>query len=200
MALISYYYFPISPYCYLAGLELEEIAKRHSADIAYKPVELMRIYAETGTKPLAERHDSRKAYRLQDLARVSKFKSFPLNLQPTYFPTNTVPASTALIAATKAGGGDLGQLAHAFCRAVWSENKDIADDAVIRDCLSEAGFDTGIAESGMLEGVETLQKNTDEAIRVGAFGAPFYAIGEELFWGQDRLPHLEAHLIRLAKG
>ncbi len=191
---IDYFYFPISPYCYLAGLRLEEIAARHGAKITYKPVELMRIYAETGTRPLPERHESRKAYRLQDLARTARLTGLPINLQPPYYPANAVPASTALIAAAADGGGDLGQLAHAFCRAVWAEDRDIAEDAVIRDCLTSAGFDADLAGKGMLSGVETLQRNTDEAIRRGVFGAPFYAVGDALFWGQDRLPHLDAHL------
>jgi 2-hydroxychromene-2-carboxylate isomerase len=192
MTRIDYFYVPISPYCYLAGLRLEEIAARHGAEIVYRPVELMRIYAETGTKPLPERHESRKAYRLQDIARTARFTGLPMNTQPPFFPTNTVPASTALIAATRAGGGDLGQLAHALCRAVWAEDRDIAEDAVIRDCLAASGFDPDIAGKGMLSGVEELQRNTDEALRRGVFGAPSYAVGDALFWGQDRLPHLDA--------
>ena len=197
MTTIDYYYFPLSPFAYLAGLKLETIATRHGAEIAYRPVELMRIFAETGTAPLAERHENRKAYRLRDLARVARFEGLPINLQPLYFPTNPVPASVALIAASKAGGGDLGQLAHGFLKAVWAEDRDIADDVVVRDCLTAAGFEAGIADKGMLSGVETLQRNTDEALRLGVFGAPTYAVGDELFWGQDRLPHLEAHLASL---
>jgi 2-hydroxychromene-2-carboxylate isomerase len=198
MAQIEYFYFPVSPYCYLAGLRLEEIAARHGAEITYRPVELMRIYAETGTKPLPERHESRKTYRLQDLARVARMTGLPMNLHPPFYPTNAVPASTALIAAAHAGGGALGQLAHGFGRAVWAEDRDIAEDAVIRDCLAAAGFDPDLAGKGMLPGVEELQRNTDEAIRRGVFGAPFYAVGNALFWGQDRLPHLDAHLRGLA--
>lgn len=194
MVQIEYFYFPLSPYCYLAGLRLEEIAARHGATIAYRPVELMRIYAETGTRPLPERHESRKAYRLKDLARVARASGLPINTQPPFFPTNPVPASTALIAALHAGGGDVGQLAHGFGKAVWVEGRDIAEDTVVRDCLAAAGFDPELAGRGMLSGVEELQRNTDEAIRRGVFGAPFYAVGDELFWGQDRLPHLDAHL------
>jgi 2-hydroxychromene-2-carboxylate isomerase len=198
MAHIDYFYFPLSPYCYLAGPRLEEICARRGAEIAYRPVELMRIYAETGTKPLPERHISRKTYRLQDLARVARMTGLPINTQPPFFPTNPVPASTALIAATRAAGGDPGQLAHGLGRAVWAEDRDIGEDAVIRDCLAAAGFDPDLAGRGMLSGVEELQRNTDKAIRRGVFGVPSYAVGEALFWGQDRLPHLEAHLAEIA--
>ena len=83
-------------------------------------------------------------------------------------------------------------------RAVWAEDRDIAEDAVVRDCLAEAGFDPRLADKGMLSGVETLQRNTDEALRRGVFGAPSYVVGDEIFWGEDRLPHLDAHLAALA--
>lgn len=49
----------------------------------------------------------------------------------------------------------------------------------------------------MLSGVEALQRNTDEALKRGVFGAPSYVVGDEIFWGQDRLPHLAAHLAGL---
>ncbi|WP_424932021.1 2-hydroxychromene-2-carboxylate isomerase [Amaricoccus macauensis] len=198
MTQIDYYYFPISPYVYLAGLRLEEIAGKHGASINYKPVELMRIYAEMGTEPLPKRHDSRKIYRLKDIARQARFLDMPLNPEPAHFPTNPVPACTALIAAAHDGSGDVGKLAHLLSRATWAEERDLADEAVVRDCLSQAGFDPELASKGMLSGVEELQRNTDEAIRRGVFGAPFYGVGEELFWGQDRLPHLDAHLDELA--
>ena len=89
---------------------------------------------------------------------------------------------------------------HAFLRAVWAEDRDIAEDAVVRDCLAAAGFAPDLADRGMLQAVETLERNTDEALRRGVFGAPSYVVGDEVFWGQDRLPHLDAHLAALGPG
>jgi 2-hydroxychromene-2-carboxylate isomerase len=194
MAEIDYYLFPLSPFSYLAGLDLEGIAGRQGATIRYKPVQLMRIFAETGTPPVSERHASRKRYRLQDIARVARARGLPVNPEPRYFPTNPVPASAAIITAQEAGGGDLGALVHGFLRAVWAEEKDIADEAVVRDSLTAAGFDASLADRGLLTAVETLERNTDEALRRMVFGAPSYVIGDEVFWGQDRLLLLEAHL------
>lgn len=194
MTAIDYYLFPLSPFSYLAGLRLEEIAARRGASVNYKPVQLFRIFAETGTLPVKERPLARQTYRLMDIARVAKANGLAVNLQPRHWPTNPVPASAAIIAGQEAGGGDVGRLCHALLRACWAEERDIAEDAVVRDCLTEAGFDPGLAEHGMLSGAETIERNTDEALRRMVFGAPTYAVGEELFWGQDRLPHLEAHL------
>lgn len=197
MAVIDYYCFPLSPFCYLAGLRLEEIAAQHGAGISYRPVELFRIFAETGTPLVKDRHPSRQRYRLQDIARVARMEEVPINLQPRHWPTNAVPASVAIITAQQAGGGDLGRLVHAIGRAVWAEDRDIAEDAVVRDCLAGAGFDPALADRGMLSGVEALQRNTDEALKRGVFGVPAYVVGDEIFWGQDRLPHLAAHLASL---
>ena len=83
---------------------------------------------------------------------------------------------------------------HGFLRAVWAEERDIAEDEVVREILAAAGFDPALADRGLLTAVETLERNTDEALRRGVFGAPSYVVGDEVFWGQDRLPLLDAHL------
>jgi 2-hydroxychromene-2-carboxylate isomerase len=194
MADIDYYLFPLSPFSYLAGLRLEEVAAKHGASISYKPVQLMRIFAETGTPAPKDRHVSRQKYRLADIARVARMNGMPINLQPAHWPTNAVPASAAIIAAQAAGGGDVGGLVHGILRAVWAEERDIADDQVVRDVLAASGFDPGLADRGMLSGAETLERNTEEALQRMVFGVPSYVVGEEVFWGQDRLPHLDAHL------
>jgi 2-hydroxychromene-2-carboxylate isomerase len=197
MTRIDYYLSPISPFAYLAVLRLEEIAARHGAAIDYKPIQLARVFAETGTPPLQDRHPSRRRYRLQDIARLARAGGLPVNPEPRHFPTNPVPAAAAIISAKAAGGGDLGALVHGFLRAVWAEERDIAEDEVVRDVLAGAGFDPALAAKGMLSAVETLERTTDEALRRGVFGAPSYVVGDEIFWGQDRLPLLEAHLAAL---
>jgi 2-hydroxychromene-2-carboxylate isomerase len=197
MAEIDYYLFPLSPFTYLAGPRLEETAARHGAKIRYRPVQLMRIFAEVGTPQVKERHPSKLRYREQDIVRVGRMNGLPVNLRPRYWPTNPVPASAAIIAAQDAGGGDLAALVQGYLRAVWAEERDIADDQVVQEVLAAAGFDPGLAGRGLLSAVETLERNTDEAIRRGVFGAPTYVVGDEVFWGQDRLPHLDAHLASL---
>ena len=64
----------------------------------------------------------------------------------------------------------------------------------MRDVLAAAGFDPALADRGMLTSVGILERNTDEALRRGVFGVPSYLVGDEIFWGQDRLPLLDAHL------
>lgn len=199
MSRIDYYFATISPYTYLAGTRLEEIAGKHGADIAYKPLDLVTLFGRTGGVPPKDRHPSRQDYRAQELTRWAAALDMPFNLKPAHWPTNPAPSAYAFIAAQNAGGGDLGKLVHAFTRSCWADERDIAEDEVIRDCLAEAGFDPGLAASGLLEGAETYAANLEEAVERGVFGAPFYITEDGAkFWGQDRLDMLEAHLARKA--
>ena len=194
MPQIDYYFTTISPFTYLAGTRLEEIAARHGAKVAYKPLDIMALFARTGGTPPGERHPNRQAYRLQDMRRSAAKAGMPITLKPAHFPTNPAPSSYAIIAAQSAGGGDLGGLVHAILRACWAEEKDVADDGVIRAALSDTGFDPGLSDSGLLSGAETYTANLEEAVARGVFGSPFYAVGDELFWGHDRLEDLDLHL------
>ncbi|MBL3596421.1 2-hydroxychromene-2-carboxylate isomerase [Rhodovulum sulfidophilum] len=195
MAHIDYFFTVISPYAYLAGNRLEEIAARHGATVIYKPVDMMALFARTGGTPLPQRSEARKAYRLQELRRQSVKTGLKLTLAPAHFPTNPAPAAYAIIAAQATGEGDPGQLVHALTRACWAEDRNVAEDEVIRDCLQAAGFDPGLADRGLLAGAETYAANLEEATARGVFGAPFYITdGDERFWGQDRLDDLDQHL------
>ncbi len=192
---IDYFFATLSPYAYLAGGRLEEIAAKHGATITYKPLDIMGLFSRTGGTPPKDRHFSRQEYRAQELMRQSKKAGKPFNLQPAHWPTNMAPSSYAIIAAQKAGGGDIGALCQSFLRACWAEEKDIADDAVVRDCLSAAGFDPSLADSGLLVGAEEYAENLEEAVKRGVFGAPFYITDtDERFWGQDRVDDLDAYL------
>jgi len=195
MASIDYFFATISPFTYLAGTKLEDIAAKHGATITYKPVDLMALFARTGGQPPKDRHISRQEYRVQEIRRQAAKSGLPMNGKPAFFPTNMAPSSYAVIAAQAAGGGDLGALVHSFLRACWVEDRDISADDVIRDCLQKAGFDPSLADSGMLAGAESYAANLEEAVKRGVFGAPFYIVGEdERFWGQDRLKDLDAYL------
>jgi len=195
MAHIDYYFSTLSPYAYLAGTGLEEIAARHGATVTYKPLDIMALFARTGGTPPAERHPSRNAYRAQELPRQAKKRGMALNLKPAHWPTNPAPSSYAIIAAQNAGGGDVGALAHGIMQACWAEDRDIAGDDVVRECLEKAGFDPKLADSGLLSGAETYARNLEEAVNAGVFGAPFYVVDSgQSFWGQDRLDELDLSL------
>ncbi|MEW9919659.1 2-hydroxychromene-2-carboxylate isomerase [Marimonas sp. MJW-29] len=194
MPQIDYFFATLSPYCYLAGTRLEVVAEKHGATINYKPFDIIAAFSRTGGTPPKDRHPSRQEYRAQELTRQAKKLGMKFNLQPAHWPTNGAPAAYAFIAAQNAGGGDLGKLAHVITRSVWADEKDIAQDDVIRACLTETGFDPALADSGLLQGAETYAANLEEAVERGVFGAPFYFVDDQRFWGQDRIADLDLYL------
>ena len=194
MAHIDYFFATLSPYAYLAGNRLEEIAAKHGATITYKPFDLISGFGRTGGQPPKDRHPSRQEYRAIELTRQAKKLGMPFKLQPAFWPTNGAPSSYAIIAA-QATGGDVGKLCQLIMHAVWAEDRDIAQDDVVRDCLVKAGFDPAIADKGLLQGADTFARNLEEAVERGVFGAPFYILDDgQKFWGQDRLEDLDLHL------
>ena len=194
MVQIDYFFATISPFVYLSGNRLEAIAAKHGATIRYMPLDAPALFPRTGGQVLADRHESRKTYRLQELARWSRRLGMKLDIKPAYFPVNPAPASYAVLAAIKAGGGDLAGLVQAFPRAVWAEGRNVAEDEVVKAILAENGFDPAIADKYMLSAADTYASSLEEAVRRGVFGVPFYIVGEERFWGQDRLEDLDLHL------
>ncbi|KGJ13436.1 2-hydroxychromene-2-carboxylate isomerase [Paracoccus sanguinis] len=196
MAAIDYYFSTISPWAYLAGDRLEQIAARHGASITYRPLDLMQLFDRTGGQRPQDRHPARLAYRNQDLPRVAAHLGMPIRLDVPM--TNMAPSSYAVIAAQE-GGADVGTLVQGILAARFVDGRDVADDAVIRDVLAATGHDPGIADRGLFTGAEIYGRNLERAVAAGVFGSPFYIVAEsgEMFWGQDRLDYLDRHLATL---
>jgi len=121
MAHIDYYFATISPFTYLAGTRLEEIAAKHGASVTYKPLDVAALFGRTGGQPPKDRHESRQAYRLQEMRRQGVKAGLALNLKPAFWPTNPAPSSYAIIAAqaaVQAGNcGDFGALVHGLTQS-----------------------------------------------------------------------------------
>lgn len=192
---IEVHFSTISPYTYLSLPRLREIVQARGLDVVWKPLDIVALYGRTGGTLPAERHPSRQAYRLADLARQAKRAGMPINVAPAFFPANPAPSSYAIIAAQKAGGGDMFALVEGVLTACWAEEKNIADDDVVKAALEAAGFDPSLADTGLFTGAEVYGRNLEEAVQAGVFGAPSFVTEDgALFWGQDRLDDLADHL------
>ena len=191
---VDYYFATLSPYTYMVGSRLEAVLAKHGATVTYKPLDIMALFARTGGTPPPQRHPNRQEWRLQEMRRSAKKLDMPINLKPAHWPTNPAPSSYAIIAAQEAGG-DVAGLVHAFTRACWAEDRDIADDAVVREILEQHGFDAGLADKGLLAGAEQYGRNLEDAVNAGVFGAPtFITDTDERFWGQDKIEDLDLYL------
>ncbi len=193
---IEYYFAPQSPWTYLGHPRLQAIAAAAGARIEVLPADMGRIFPLSGGLPLPKRAPQRQAYRLVELARFSQYLGLPLTLQPRHFP---VPADDAarLIIAVQQQDGDAAALAlaGAVMRAVWVEERNIADPATLAALLAETGLAAARADDARAAAAQQgYDANTDRAIALGVFGAPTYVVDGELFWGQDRLDFLQRRL------
>lgn len=192
---IDYYLATISPNCYFAGKRPAEVAAKHGCTITYKPLDIMALFGRTGGTPPGQRHPSRQEYRLIEIERTAELLGVPVNAKPAFWPTNPAPSSYAVIAAQAAGGGDLAALVAEITAACWRDEKNIAEDDVIKACLDAAGFDPSLADSGLLSGAQAYEQNLEDAVNAGVFGAPFFVTDDGArFWGQDRIDALDRHL------
>ncbi|MEB2320780.1 MAG: 2-hydroxychromene-2-carboxylate isomerase [Pseudomonadota bacterium] len=194
---IEYYFAPHSPWSHFGHQRLAAIAGRHGARIELKPCDLGRIFAVTGSLPLPKRPPARQAYRLVELRRWRDFLGIELNIHPAHFPVDPTAASLAIIAAAAADGERAAyDLAGRLMRAVWAEERDIADEATLVAIATEAGLDADRILAGREAAVPTYERNTEDALAAGMFGAPWYQLRGEGFWGQDRLDLLDHTLGR----
>ena len=195
MKTISYYFSVLSPFTYFAGDRLERIAAHHGVAIDYLPMDIMGLFGKTGGLPPKDRHISRQNYRMQEIQRIAEHSGMPVNLKPKFWPTDPKSASFTIINAPNEQG-DKGQLVRNYLTACWAEDRDIANPSVVQDCLKAAGFDPEIADSDNNRAMEMFQQNTLRAEEDHVFGSPTYVIDGQVFWGQDRLDHLEWYLTK----
>lgn len=188
---VDYYFILNSPWSYMANVQLPDLLHRHDVDLNLKPVRMAPMLEATGGLPLAKRSEQRKAYRLQELARWSRRLNIPLNLEPAFFPVDERLAVGTVLAAV-ADGHDGLELAEAFGAAIWVQNHNLADEAVVGEILASEGLPSLLINESRTAGIDAmLEKNTEEAIAAGVFGVPTFIVGDQLFWGQDRLDFLE---------
>ena len=193
---IDYYLFMISPWAYLGGPRLADIAQRHSAEIRVKPIDMATVFPETGGLPMAKRAPARLDYRLAELRRWRDHLDLPLNVKPAHFPVPHETAARMVIAAGDVAGGDPSGLAQAILTAAWAEERDVSDAGTLKEIAEASGHDAG-ALLGAAEREETAEAYaalSQEAIARGVFGSPSYVYGDEVFWGQDRLDFLDRAL------
>ncbi|MEH6544976.1 MAG: 2-hydroxychromene-2-carboxylate isomerase [Sneathiella sp.] len=192
---IDYYVTLVSPWTFMGHDRLIKIAAENDAAISILPVNFGRVFSETGGLPLAKRSQQRQDYRLQELARWKKELDLPIHIHPKFFPASDQIAALMVMEA-KQQGLDAVSLGGNFLRAVWVEEKNIADTTTAIEIADSSGMDGQKLFDDSKDPDLSLEydANTETAIKRGAFGAPSYIIEEEVFWGQDRLNFVEKKL------
>jgi 2-hydroxychromene-2-carboxylate isomerase len=180
-----------SPTTYLAWTQINGVAQRSGAELVLRPFLLGGVFKATGNaSPITV--PAKGAFVLRDIQRYAKQYGVPFKLNP-HFPMNTLMAMRC--AAGCAPGAAMQRYFDLVFTAMWEQGQNIADEAVLRSVLSAGGLDAEavLVRSQLPEVKQALMQNTEEAVKRGAFGAPTFFVGDELFFGQDRLAMVEQY-------
>jgi 2-hydroxychromene-2-carboxylate isomerase len=181
----------------LGHARFSDMARRAGASIRLLPADFGKVFAVSGGLPLGQRAPQRQAYRLVELARFSQHLHVPMNLKPRFFPVAGDDAARLIIAVDQHDGVEAAmRLSGAIFEAVWRDERNIADAAVLAELLSEQGLSAQRQlQAGSAEVTQRYEANTQQAIDKSVFGAPTYVVDGEIFWGQDRLDFVERKLM-----
>lgn len=182
-----------SPYTYLAVTQLGRLTEKTGAEIKWKPFLLGAVFKGSGNQsPAAVR--PKIMHLMVDLQRWVKLYGVSFKM-PSAFPINTITALRMALAAAEKDS--VARFSGRVFRAYWEENTDISKDEILVGLAADEGLDGEalLARTKDQEIKDQLKANTDDAIKRGAFGAPTFFVGKEMFWGNDRLTMLERHLL-----
>ena len=195
MLTIEYYLSVVSPWSYLGHRRLCDIARANSAEILYLPIDSSILFSKTGGLALKDRSPQRKRYRMQELRRWRSRLELELNLEPQYFPTDSNLASRVIIGAIEAGH-DVAELVYELMRTVWVREEDVSETSVVIGAIERSGgsVDDLLTAANHSNVQDIIIENSEQAVSKGVFGVPSYVVGEEVFWGQDRLEFLDLFL------
>jgi len=196
MTQIDFYYDFRSPFAYFATHRLQLLTDK-GAEITWRPAYVsVLLNLQNGAEPWAERDDPlcppKRAHFMADIFRLIEFWKIPFNMPNPGIPEcNQAMAISALL---EEAGIDHGDYRDALFRSVWHEQKDGADPEVLRECLAAGDHDPTLIDQAKEKGVELLTQNTIAAYERGIFGVPTFVIGEDLYFGADRMELMAARL------
>jgi 2-hydroxychromene-2-carboxylate isomerase len=192
---LDYFFSVSSPWAYMGHARLLALAERHDLDLAYKPVYLGNIFAETGGLPVPKRHPARQRYRLVELQRWRDHLGLAFNVRPKFWPFDVNLADRFVIAVVMSGADPGPVLARAFA-AVWEREQNLADEATLLRLAADSGLQgPALLAAARSEAAEqAYEQNFRDAVASDVFGSPSYVLDGEVFWGQDRLGLLDEAL------
>jgi 2-hydroxychromene-2-carboxylate isomerase len=190
---LDFYFDFGSPTAYLAYQRIKQLEAQYDLNVNYQPVLLGGLFKATdNASPVTI--PAKGVYMMtHDLPRFAKRYNVPMNMNP-HFPINTLPLMRGAIAAQQLGCFD--DYCAAMYDAMWVEELNMGDPEIIQQRIAQAGLDADalIALTQDKAVKDQLIANTDAAVKRGAFGAPTMFIGDEMFFGQDRLDFIEERL------
>ncbi|MEH6565804.1 MAG: 2-hydroxychromene-2-carboxylate isomerase [Halopseudomonas sp.] len=187
---IEFYFDVGSPASYLAWTQLDALAERTGASIELKPMLLGGVFMATGNSSPAT-VPAKGAHSRIDMQRYAQRYGVTLNQNP-FFPINTLQLMRG--ATAYLGTADFDRYLKTIFTAMWIDELDMGQPDVVGKVLAKGGFDPAEVMAKVSDPAvkEKLKAITEEAVKRGVFGAPTFFVGDEMFFGQDRLEWVEA--------
>lgn len=184
---VEFYFDFGSPAAYLAFTQLPKLCAETGASLAYKPMLLGGVFQATGNHSPAT-IPAKGAYIFKDFERFAQRYGVPFNNNP-FFPINTLMLMRAAVGLQMRNDARFDDYCQAMFQAIWVDAQNMNDPATVGAVLQAAGFDAMamLALTNEPAVKEQLKAATQEAVSRGIFGAPTMFVGEQMFWGQDRL-------------
>lgn len=199
---IEFYFDCSSPWTYLAFTGIHDVAARYGVNIIWRPIIVGGVFNKVNQAVYAARDSTppaKLAYTLKDMRDWAELRGVELNFPPACgHPVNAVKCMRGCIELKERGC--MVPFAREALHALWVEGRDIGDDEVLRDLCRRVGVDDApfLRAIGSQTLKEKLRASTDELIERGGFGSPTMFLGDDMYFGNDRLCLLEQALARRA--
>jgi len=190
---LEFFYDCSSPWTYLAFTRIEDVARRHNAELIWRPILVGGLFNtvnpsvyEGRAKPVPVK----AKYYVKDLRDWARFYGLKIG-NPTVFPVDSVKAMRGAFVAHERGA--ISRYSRLVFEKYWGDDKDISQDDVLREIVREAGLDEKefFAKIASDEYKAMLRRNVEELIARGGFGSPTMFVDGSMFFGNDRLPLVE---------
>ena len=191
---IEFYFDFSSPYSYLASELIDPLAAKYGRKVTWRPIMIGAAFKATGS-PFLLTVPLKGEYSKRDIERSARYYGVPYRF-PRHFPALTLTAARAYYWLHAKDCAQARAFAHAGFRALWVDDRNVAEADVIGAIATDLGLDAAelLAAANSPEAKERVKQETETAITKGMFGAPYFIIDDEPFWGADRLPQIEKWL------
>jgi 2-hydroxychromene-2-carboxylate isomerase len=192
---IDFYFDFSSPYGYFGSCRVDEVGQRHGREVIWRPYLMGAAMKLTGSKPLVEREMIRE-YAHHDIARTARRFGIAFNPPPPPFPLPSVAPCRAFYWLWDRDPLQARDFARRTYAALFVDGRNISEVDVVVALASDAGADGDEARAALGHQAvkDRLRQETDRAVTRGVFGAPFFIVDDEPFWGNDRLDEMDEWL------
>ena len=202
--MIEFFFDCSSPWTYLAFHNIQPLAAQLNVPVSWRPILVGGVFNAVNPSVYTQRDNpvpAKQAYLLKDMQDWARAAGLKIVFPPRVFPVNSVKAMRACIWLARQDTAQMLAFATAVFEAYWSREEDISQDAVLQAICEQVGVQApdllaGIAQPDIKEQLKT---NTDELIRRGGFGSPTLYVGDDMYFGNDRLELVRAAVLRLRR-